>query len=850
MNMRAKKLLVYFLAVAMMVTFIPTISFAATTLSAPKSVKAKVVSETAVLLSWAKVKNASGYKVYCKESGGKYKLVKRLKSGKTVKWTKRSLKPGKTYSFKIKAYKGKINSKSSTAAIAKPYKGITSMKKDVSNAVKKVGVNVEYAHQFCRDLAYNTPTSNRWGFRHAGSEAEKQTADWIVKEMEEIGLTDVEKVEVLTDKWQEDEVTFTVGKKAGTGSDKKIEELDIDQICSQASTATGTYTGDIVYLNHGYEADYESYYDEMGLKGEDRNMNGKIVLCDIHQYAEHWIASHYIEAYNQGAEGIIVYSSQYVDENGNQTGIEKWDNACQCQDLCALDHEIPCMSISRADGLKLLDKIKEIAEDGAEQDVELTTNNTVVQDQPSYNVIGKIKGKSNSGQQIMLAGHYDKYWVGYQDDSMAVAIIMGVAKSLIDSGYQPENDIVIVAHGSEEWGRVGVEADWAQGSWEMITEAHPEWSGKTIALFNFELPAMNGGMYREGPGETYIGSVTTNEEIEPNTHKLNASELFEIAVPKLKLDNLSVRSMSQPLADCICYQMNGIPFIQINMNHGVYENPYGFSIYHTMNDNEETFDEGALQYHMAYTTAYLIRTDKLPAQQMDFTLRIAELKSLIEDESMYRSVDIKAYKEAIANLETVNKKYTAKVNSINNRYQEAVLSGASKSEISKIRAEGTALNKKSMRLFQYLQDEFIAFEGSYDCTIKHAAPANTYHYLQNMLECFDETGNLTDKARFTENAVAINKYIDKVALDFSKDTSVEWVNTVNCEYEQDTWTYGRQTGAINVVDATYDVLHTNGPFTKQIKKFKRARDEMKNAANHYLKREVKAINNMVEYMTF
>ena len=845
---KGRNLLVYFLSIAVMVTFIPTFSFAAS-IGTPKRVKATVVSDTAVHVSWEKVKNAAGYKVYVKAGKAKYTLKKTLKGKKSTKWTQRNLKSGTKYTYIIKAYKGKSKSKASKAVSAKPYKGVASMKKDVDSILKKVRKNVEYSHKLCQTLSFDDRFfSNKWGMRHAGSDAEKKTADFLADEMKSIGLKNVDKVEVLTDKWQEDEVTFTLGEKKGTGTGA-IETLNVDQICSHASTATGTYNGDIVYMNHGYEADYEAYYDKHGLKNEDRNMNGKIVLCDIHQYEKHWIASHYIEAYNQGAEGIIVYSSQYVDENGNQTGIEKWDNAAQCQDLCTLDHEIPCMAISRADGLKIMDTLDAIEADGGQQEVKLTMNNIVVQDQPSYNVVGKIKGK-NSKQQIIVAGHYDKYWWGFQDDNMAIAIVLGIAKSMLESGYQPENDIIFLCHGSEEWGRVGVEADWAQGSWEMITEAHPEWGGKTIALFNFELPAMNGGMYSSGPGEAYKGSCVTNEEIEPATHALVRSELFKSAVPKLPTEKLSISSKSQPLADCISYQLNGTPYVQINMNHGVYDNPYGFSIYHTKNDNEETYDAGALQYHMAFTTAYLVRTDKLPAQQMDFELRIKELRKAIADEGIYKKADVKAYKAAVNRLETATKGYTRKINNINTRYQEAVLSGANASKIKKIRDEGIALNKKSLKLFQLLQDEFIAFEGSYDCTLKHAAPQNTYNYLDNMIACFDGDGNLVDKETFKNNALSINMSIDKVAADFSRDTSVEWINTVNCKYEQDTWTYGRQTGAVNVVGATYDVLHKDGPYKAQIKEFKNARSEMKGSANYYIKREIKALNNMVEYMGY
>jgi lactocepin len=59
-----------------------------------------------VSVTWKKVDGATGYKIYrANSASGKYKVVKTIKSGKTVKWTNSKLKKGKTYRYKIKAYR-------------------------------------------------------------------------------------------------------------------------------------------------------------------------------------------------------------------------------------------------------------------------------------------------------------------------------------------------------------------------------------------------------------------------------------------------------------------------------------------------------------------------------------------------------------------------------------------------------------------------------------------------------------------------------------------------------------------------------------------------------------------------
>lgn len=71
-----------------------------------KKLKATASNETSIKLSWSKVKKANGYQVLMATSSkGKYKVVKTIKKGKTVKFTKGKLKSNTKYWFKVRAYK-------------------------------------------------------------------------------------------------------------------------------------------------------------------------------------------------------------------------------------------------------------------------------------------------------------------------------------------------------------------------------------------------------------------------------------------------------------------------------------------------------------------------------------------------------------------------------------------------------------------------------------------------------------------------------------------------------------------------------------------------------------------------
>lgn len=78
------------------------------TLTAPAQItdlKAKA-GKRYVKLSWTALQsNVTGYRVYRKVKGGKYTKVKTLSKADAASWTNKGLKKGKTYYYKVRAYK-------------------------------------------------------------------------------------------------------------------------------------------------------------------------------------------------------------------------------------------------------------------------------------------------------------------------------------------------------------------------------------------------------------------------------------------------------------------------------------------------------------------------------------------------------------------------------------------------------------------------------------------------------------------------------------------------------------------------------------------------------------------------
>lgn len=72
-----------------------------------------------VSVSWKKTAGADGYVIYRKAGNGSYKVLKTIKSAKTLAFTDKNVKKGTTYTYRVKAYSGKTYSAVATSKAVK-----------------------------------------------------------------------------------------------------------------------------------------------------------------------------------------------------------------------------------------------------------------------------------------------------------------------------------------------------------------------------------------------------------------------------------------------------------------------------------------------------------------------------------------------------------------------------------------------------------------------------------------------------------------------------------------------------------------------------------------------------------
>ncbi len=566
--------------------------------------------------------------------------------------------------------------------------------------------DVDYAYQLALTLSTDKSMhDNELGFRTAGSDAEHAAADFIAAEMERIGFTDVEKIPVTVDKWQFNGASLTI---EGT-------DISLMPVSYQVNgTDADGITAQIVDCGTGFSWDYEG-----------KDVEGKIALVGVDQWNEAWINLYIYEAHSHGAAALVTYD---ID------GYGRWsDDVYQIQDVCCEDL-LPTAIITKNNYFTIAEAI----EAGNDTCTLVIDSVMEIGTGVSYDVVGRIPGKS-SAQQMIVSGHYDMYFEGFQDDCSAIAAAMAIGKGIIDSSVQPENDIMIVAHGAEEWGISGTEFDWTRGAWELINTAHPEWASKTLAMFNFELCAFDDG------GSTFMISCV------PEYRTLVANLVGSGALDAAVVEGNTIEAETHDtttMEDGISYRNAGVPYF-LNVTDTCValdnlEGEYGWSQlhYHTDSDDYTTYCERTMKNNINVFGALLLSIDAAPALQLDLVQSCNDLADSFDaDYAAEAGVDTAAWDAAIAAMTEAAEAHNAAIADVNARYAAA----ASDEEKAAIREEGIALNQKTLAAFKFVQDNFIGIEFSSDVVQRHVGYQDNVTLLDGVLAALNNGDLFTDE---------------------------------------------------------------------------------------------------------
>lgn len=642
-----------------------------------------------------------------------------------------------------------------------------------------------YAYEIALELATNPKYwSSSIGSRTAGSDAEHAAADYLLAEMKKLGLVETEKAATDVTKWQFNGASLTLA-----GEDKVI----LPHSYATAATPAGGITAEVVFVGDGTMYDYA-----------DIDVKGKIVLIDLDQRANWWITYPMLEAELQGAAAIMSANV------GGFAQINK--DALNSQDICG-PTSIPCVSISVNDS----DYIKAKLEQGPVT-ATLKVDNEVSDNGTSYNVIGKIKGKS-SDQQIIIGAHYDMYFKGFQDNGCAVGLALSMAKAMKDSGYVPDNDIVFCIHGAEEWGSSNTQFDWTIGAWNMINKVHPEWVGKTLAFVNFELPAYEFA--------DYTSVYSAPEMFSMIDYYVNEYPLSPDPVNCFPSGVKTAGYQTYTYSDDFSYYAAGVPstvngFLLQEDMETVF--PFYVERYHSQFDDPSTYDKDVMDFNIKFYGALVSYIDKTPALYLDYTAQYDRLLAALDEELCTAAGgDITSYKAALSELKAAASKAKQEIIDLNQEYNKAVIAGdAAKAD--SLKAKAKTMNKKNLNAFKYAQDEFLGL--MYERPIvPHEAPQENIQLMQEIITCL-KAGDVVKAA--DEYAWQVNNVLEWYSMYFSPEVIDQQNDMFWGKDNQDNlyWGTGRNFTPADVEDATralmdkYEVV--NGDFKAEIAIYEKA----------------------------
>ena len=686
-----------------------------------------------------------------------------------------------------------------------------SMADEVERYLKNV--NEPYARKVAKNLSTDDSLlSSVLGFRTAGSDAEHAGAAYLEKEMKQLGLSQVQQVPVEVDRWEYTGATLT---------------LDGTEIVVQAASymldgteATGL-TAEIVDAGTGFASDYES-----------ADVEGKIALVGVDPRNQAGIDQYLYEAATHGAAAMVTYSTGGYGMASDDT---IFIQDVGCGDL------MPAVSISRKQYQTLAQAMKE-GHTRATLNVE-----SVMQEGggTSYNVMGTLKGRS-SDQQILVAGHYDTFFNGFQDNCSGMGAVLGMAKAMVDAGYHPEHDIVFLAHAAGEWGATDSAFGQGRGAYEML-QANPDWADRTIALIELEQTAVETGA--EQP------SLFCVPEYAEMVRQMAAdSDLVEVSGK----GGVNLETQNSVVGDSLAYQCAGIACI--GNDSGIRRKEKKKASWeelnwHTNMDTVKTYSPKVMAGNLNLFGTLAIYLDQMPAQPLDLSATCDELEqALQEKQAREAGVDVDAYQAALTGLRQEVKDWNRRIDSVNASYEQAVHLGASQEELDRLRAQGEELNRTSRKAFRLIQEELMGVQGKDRLVVRHVGYQENVALLTDLIaalekgELFNEKGNgALDLAR------KLNAGTESCYFSFTTEAVDESRAHLDAaEENRKFWSEGKGYVLTETAQATVSLLERaedpSASTTKERKLFREEREDQLKRMAKEMEREQKGISELTRML--
>ncbi|MCR4870552.1 MAG: M28 family peptidase [Atopobiaceae bacterium] len=516
-------------------------------------------------------------------------------------------------------------------------------------------IDRDYAYNLIKDLSLIGNDGCELGFRNAGSTGEKKCRERIVEEMKKLGL----QVEVDTypvHAWEFKSATLEAGGETFTLSS-----------FAGAIGTDGPLTAEIVDCGDGTLGCYD------GL-----DVDGKIALVHFDNY-NYWFMAPAYEAELKGAKALIV---ETIGENYN-VGTD----TLYCFDSAARD-AIPVLCITKDDSAKLVSMLEAGTVEGT-LNVDVTIDR---ENGESANVLGILPGRDGTDQNITMGAHYDGYFYAFMDDVFGVGTNLAIVKALIDAGYQPEHNIIVIAFGSEEYGITSNHYDWCTGVWSQINLCRPEWVGKTIC--HLEMDSVR------PDANTYIVNST------PEYHTWFKEKLANVEAPAEQYVNGTLlKGQNGPWGQDYDMEIAGVP--------GLCAGKTGDSVWKTLcyhtnaSSPENDWNETVFNWISEQYARMLIDFDGCTIAPLDFSTIADQVDTGFDPSLAPEGTDVAAYQDAVAKMRELSSALYGTITETNAAVMQARAAGT---DISSVWDTLLADNKALLDAYKIIQRDKLKLD--------------------------------------------------------------------------------------------------------------------------------------------
>lgn len=611
-------------------------------------------------------------------------------------------------------------------------------------------LDVGYAYRLARRMEVFR-TNPVLGYRTAGSKAEAETGEMLFEEMQRIGL-EPQKERFPVDGWE-----FTRARLWYT------DKLSQERVCELGGYQTELHTGGrkrFTLVNAGQGTAREM---------EKLDVRGKLVLVSINQRDEWWINYPAYQAHVHGAVAVIAVQRSGYGEESLKT--------LNAQDICG-PKEAAALSVSQRDAKSLIAALD--LNFGESAEIELEAESTVTEGTFTHNIVGRIEGEEKDSL-VVLSAHYDSYFSGFQDDNTAVSLMLGLARTVKESGYTPRKTLVFLATAAEEWGAANTRYDWSVGAYNQVFRLHPEWAGRAVVNINLELPAHAHGE------KHYIRSAYEMKGFLKRQMKALPPKVRAV-YPR----GSGVICPTQTWSDDFAMAIAGIPAL-VNEFGG---SSFMETRYHSQFDNDDAYDETVYHYHHVLYGRLMLAFDQLCLPPLEFGMRLAALSESLVCQRLHPKME-GAFRGRLAKAADKAGELYELTEEINRLY--ALKLAGENGEAVELYHSCEEARRELLAIFRYLEEHFVRLTWHDVAILPHEHPQHSAEMLHKavwQLYAGDVRGAVSSLGRIDNNCYAVS--FDREVYDYFTGY------VLNAPREKLLWGAGRLASHLDL----YDMIHT------------------------------------------